>query len=51
MIYEHSIYLTGMTETCMEIDDFDILMNSDCERTIRNVCNYVHHIMCKANAD
>ena len=44
-------YLLNWYDRGMEIDDFYILMNSDCERTIRNVCNYVHHIMCKAIAD
>ena len=44
-------YLLNWYDRGMEIDDFYILMNSDCKRTIRNVCNYVHHIICKAVAD
>jgi len=44
-------YLLNWYDRGMEIDDFYILMNTACERTTRNVCNYVHHIICKANAD
>jgi len=41
-------YLLNWYDRGMEIDDFYILMKTDCER---NVCNYVHHFICKANAD
>ena len=39
-------YLLSWYSGRMELSNFYVLMNSNCERTIRNVCIYIHHIIC-----